>query len=255
MAGPSLYHWGDNLVSYGFVVGLDYRNPWLSPFDEMQRLKTHPAVRGHFEGGRRIAYGARALSEGGWQSIPKLTFPGGCLVGDTAGFLNVPKIKGTHTAMKSGMLAAEAVAEALAGDRPPEPAGYERTLRASWLCGRIAVGAQHPPRLREIRPVGRPGQCGPRHVCVARPRALDAAPSPIRTTRGCWTQRPRRASPIPKPDGVLTFDRLSSVFISNTNHEENQPVHLQLRDPAVAIEVNWAALSQPGEPLLPGRRV
>ena len=115
---------GDNLVSYGFVVGLDYSNPWLSPFDEMQRFKTHPAMRKHFEGGRRIAYGARALSEGGLQSIPKLTFPGGALIGDAAGFLNVPKIKGTHTAMKSGMLAAEAVAEALAGGRPAELDGY-----------------------------------------------------------------------------------------------------------------------------------
>ena len=132
--GSFLYHFGANLVAYGFVVGLDYRNPWLSPFDEMQRLKTHPAVRPHFEGGRRISYGARALSEGGFQSIPKLIFPGGALIGDTAGFLNVPKIKGTHTAMKSGMLAAEAVAEALAGDRPPELAAYPEKLRRAG-CG------------------------------------------------------------------------------------------------------------------------
>ena len=112
--GSFLYHFGDNLISYGFVIGLDYRNPWLSPFDEMQRFKTHPEVRKHFEGGRRISYGARALNEGGLQSIPRLTFPGGALIGDAAGFVNVPKIKGTHTSMKSGMLAAEAVAEALA---------------------------------------------------------------------------------------------------------------------------------------------
>ena len=131
--GSWLYHWGDNLVSYGFVVGLDYHNPWLSPFDEMQRFKTHPAMRKHFEGGRRISYGARALSEGGFQSIPKLTFPGGALIGDTAGFLNVPKIKGTHTAMKSGMLAAEAVAEALERNRPAEPDSYETRFRESWL--------------------------------------------------------------------------------------------------------------------------
>ncbi len=123
-AGSWLYHFGDGLVSFGYVVGLDYSNPWLSPFDEMQRLKTHPAMRKHFEGGRRISYGARALSEGGFQSIPKLTFPGGALIGDSAGFLNLPKIKGTHCAMKSGMLAAEAAAEALAADRTMELTAY-----------------------------------------------------------------------------------------------------------------------------------
>src|SRR6185437_11975690 len=122
--GSFLYHFGQNLVSYGFVIGLDYRNPWLSPFDEMQRFKTHPDIRGHFEGGRRIAYGSRALNEGGFQSIPKLVFPGGLLIGDCAGFMNVPKIKGTHTSMKSGMLAADAVADALAGDAPAELTSY-----------------------------------------------------------------------------------------------------------------------------------
>ena len=132
--GSWLYHWGDRMVSYGFVVGLDYKNTWMSPFDEMQRLKAHPAMRKHFEGGRRVSYGARALSEGGLQSMPKLTFPGGALIGDTAGFLNVPKIKGTHTAMKSGMVAAEALAEALAGNRPAEPAASPtRSGRAG--CG------------------------------------------------------------------------------------------------------------------------
>src|SRR5271166_1856751 len=143
--GSWLYHWGKNLISYGFVVGLDYSNPWLSPFEEMQRLKGHPAVRGHFDGGRRIAYGARALSEGGLQSIPKLTFPGGALIGDAVGFLNVPKIKGTHTAMKSGMLAAETVAEALASGRPAEPAAYEAKVQASWLYDELR-------QVRNIRP-------------------------------------------------------------------------------------------------------
>src|SRR5579864_2692206 len=131
--GSFLYHFGNNLISYGFVIGLDYRNPWLSPFDEMQRFKTHPEVRKHFERGRRVAYGARALNEGGLQSIPRLTFPGGALIGDAAGFVNVPKIKGTHTSMKSGMLAAEAVAEALAGDHPAEVTGYLDRLQASWV--------------------------------------------------------------------------------------------------------------------------
>ncbi len=132
-------------MSYGFVVGLDYKNPWLSPFDEMQRFKTHPAMRKHFEGGRRISYGARALSEGGCQSMPKLTFPGGALIGDSAGFLNVPKIKGTHTAMKSGMLAAEAVAEALAGNKPAEPEAFTRKVKASWVWDELKAA-------RNIRP-------------------------------------------------------------------------------------------------------
>src|SRR3984885_15317781 len=136
--GSFLYHFGNNLISYGFVIGLDYRNPWLSPFEEMQRFKTHPAVRKHFEGGRRISYGARALSEGGLQSLPKLSFPGGLLIGDAAGFLNVPKIKGTHTAMKSGMLAADAVAEALAGDQPAEVIGYLNLLHSSWVWDELS---------------------------------------------------------------------------------------------------------------------
>ena len=243
--GSFLYHWGDNLISYGFVVGLDYRNPWLSPFDEMQRLKTHPAVRKHFAGGRRIAYGARAISEGGFQSIPKLTFPGGCLVGDTAGLLNVPKIKGTHTAMKSGMLAAEAVAEALAGgQRGAEPAGYEARLRGSWLWDELY-------KERNIRPAfAKFGLYG---------GLLNAAlDTYVLRGRAPWTfhhahadnfgLQPAATAPrpnYPKPDGVLTFDRLSSVFISNTNHAEDQPAHLKLRDPAVAIAINWDQYRSP----------
>ena len=143
--GTFLYHFGQNLVAYGFVVGLDYSNPWLSPFEEMQRTKTHPAMRKHFEGGRRISYGARALVEGGLQSIPKLSFPGGLLIGDAAGFLNVPKIKGTHTAMKSGMLAAEALAEALAGDHPAEVTSYADKLRSSWVWEELSS-------VRNVRP-------------------------------------------------------------------------------------------------------
>jgi electron-transferring-flavoprotein dehydrogenase len=236
--GSFLYHFGDNLVSYGFVIGLDYRNPWLSPFDEMQRLKTHPAMRRHFEGGRRITYGARALIEGGLQSLPKLTFPGGLLIGDAAGFMNVPKIKGTHTAMKSGMLAAEAVAEALAGDRPAELAGYADRLRSSWVWEELS-------RVRNVRPAfSKFGRWGG-FVYSALDTVLLRGKAP-------WTlhhPHPDNETLIgaeiaarivyPRPDGVLTFDRLSSVFISNTNHEENQPPHLKLVDPARAIEVNW----------------
>ena len=242
--GSFLYHFGANLVSYGFVVGLDYANPWLSPFDEMQRFKTHPAVRGHFAGGRRISYGARALNEGGFQSIPRLTFAGGALIGDSAGFVNVPKIKGSHTAMKTGMLAAEAVADALAGTRPAELAAYPEALRASWVWEELRA-------VRNIRPgFARLGLWG----------GLANAAFETYVTRGAspWTlrhphadnetlrpadQAPRIA--YPKPDGVLTFDRLSSVFISNTNHEENQPAHLRLTDPAVAVATNLARYGGP----------
>ena len=241
--GSFLYHFGNNLVSYGFVVGLDYSNPWLSPFEEMQRFKTHPAVRGHFAGGRRISYGARALNEGGFQSIPRLAFPGGVLVGCEAGFLNVPKIKGTHTAMKSGMLAAEAIAEALSGSRPATLDAFPEKVRASWLWPELQA-------VRNIRPgFAKFGMWG----------GLINAAFETYVTRGKspWTLRnhadntalkpARDATPIayPKPDGALTFDRLSSVFISNTNHEENQPAHLTLLDPAKAISVNWAEYRSP----------
>ena len=242
--GSWLYHFGDNLVSYGFVVGLDYSNPWLSPFDEMQRFKTHPAIRKHFEGGRRISYGARALSEGGFQSIPKLTFPGGALIGDTAGFLNVPKIKGTHAAMKSGMLAAEAVADALANGRPAEPETYEARFRNSWLHTELH-GA------RNIRPAfAKMGLYG--GIAYS---ALDTfvlrgkAPWTFRHAHADYESlRPAAAAQkiaYPKPDGTLTFDRLSSVFISNTNHEENQPAHLQLKDPGRWEGVNWERFASP----------
>ena len=242
--GSWLYHWGENLVSYGYVVGLDYRNPWLSPFDEMQRLKTHPDMRKHFEGGRRISYGARALSEGGFQSIPKLTFPGGCLIGDTAGFLNVPKIKGTHTAMKSGMLAAEAVAEALAGERAPEPVGYQAKLEASWLWDELRS-------VRNIRPgFAKFGLYGglinaALDTYVLRGRAPWTLTHAHPDNEGLMEAEKAPRIAYPKPDGMLTFDRLSSVFISNTNHEEDQPPHLKLRDPERAISVNWNRYRSP----------
>jgi electron-transferring-flavoprotein dehydrogenase len=242
--GSFLYHFGDNLVSYGFVVGLDYSNPWLAPFEEMQRFKTHPEVRKHFEGGRRISYGARALNEGGLQSIPTLTFPGGALIGCSAGFVNVPKIKGTHTAMKSGMLAAEAVAAALAGDRPAAPAAYETMLKESWVWEELSA-------VRNVRPAfAKLGMWGG--------LAYSALDTYVLRGKAPWTfhhthpdnttlQEASAAPQIayPKPDGKLTFDRLSSVFISNTNHEENQPAHLHLRDPAVAIAVNWEHFRSP----------
>ena len=242
--GSWLYHFGDNLVSYGFVVGLDYRNPYLSPFDEMQRFKTHPEMRKHFEGGRRISYGARALSEGGLQSIPKLTFPGGALIGDAAGFLNVPKIKGTHAAMKSGMLAAEAVAEALQGGRPAEPASYQSRFESSWLHDELHA-------VRNIRPAfAKFGFYGG--------LVYSAIDTYLFRGKAPWTLHHRQHDhemlasaaastriDYPKPDGKLTFDRLGSVFISNTNHEENQPVHLRLKDPARWKGVNFDTYASP----------
>jgi electron-transferring-flavoprotein dehydrogenase len=234
--GSWLYHLKGNLVSVGFVVGLDYWNPYLSPFEEMQRFKTHPAIRPIFEGGRRISYGARALSEGGFQSIPKLVFPGGALIGDTAGFLNVPKIKGTHTAMKSGMCAAEAAFETLrsAAGQPTLDA-YPERLRQSWLW-------QELRSVRNIRPSFRWG--------LFPALAYSAVDTYVLRGKAPWTmghhadhaslRKASEAPPItyPKPDGKLTFDRLSSVFISNTNHEENQPCHLQLKDPAIPTRIN-----------------
>ncbi|MGI4954932.1 MAG: 4Fe-4S dicluster domain-containing protein [Janthinobacterium lividum] len=242
--GSWLYHFGDNLVSYGFVVGLDYKNTWLSPFDEMQRFKTHPQMRKHFEGGRRISYGARALSEGGLQSIPKLTFPGGALIGDAAGFLNVPKIKGTHAAMKSGMLAAEAIAACLETDRPAEPVGFEAGFRKSWLHAELRA-------VRNVRPAfARYGFYGG--------IAYSALDTYVFRGKAPWTFHHKHADNevlttaaeatrivYPKPDGVLTFDRLSSVFISNTNHEEDQPVHLRLKDPDLWKGVNFDTYASP----------
>src|SRR5271154_3518388 len=243
-AGSWLYHFGDGLVSFGYVVGLDYKNPWLSPFDEMQRLKTHPHMAAHFEGGRRISYGARALNEGGFQSIPKLTFPGGALIGDSAGFVNVPKIKGTHTSMKTGMLAAEAVIEALANGHSGELTAYPEALRESWVWEELQ-------RVRNIRPAfAKWGMWGG--------LAYSAVDTYLFRGRAPWTlhhthpdnetlMEISQVTPIeyPKPDGKLTFDKLSSVFISNTNHEENQPPHLQLLDPAKAIAVNYKKYASP----------
>ena len=242
--GSFVYHFGANLVSFGFVIGLDYRNPWLSPFEEMQRFKTHPEMRKHFEGGRRISYGARALNEGGLQSIPRLTFPGGALIGDAAGFVNVPKIKGTHTSMKSGMVAADTVVEALAAGDGRDLAAYETKLRESWVWEELS-------RVRNVRPsFAKFGLWGG--------LAYSAIDTYLLRGKAPWTFHhahpdndtllDAQSAPrieYPRPDGVLTFDRLSSVFISNTNHEENQPPHLRLADPGVAISLNWQRFRSP----------
>jgi electron-transferring-flavoprotein dehydrogenase len=243
-AGSWLYHFGDGLVSFGYVVGLDYKNPWLSPFEEMQRLKTHPHMAAHFLGGRRISYGARALSEGGFQSIPKLVFPGGALIGDSAGFLNLPKIKGTHCAMKSGMMAAEAVAEALAGDKPAELAAYPEKFRASWLYEELYKERNLRPAFAKFGLYGFLLYSG-LDTFVLRGKAPWTFHHTHTDNDSLQKAADAKRIEYPKPDGVLTFDRLSSVFISNTNHEENQPVHLKLRDPSRWLGVNWEIFRSP----------
>ena len=247
--GSFLYHLEDNQVAVGFVVGLDYSNPHLSPFEEFQRFKTHPKIRPTLEGGRRIAYGARAISEGGIQSLPKLAFPGGLLVGDTAGFLNVPKIKGTHTAMKSGMTAAEAIFDAVRDDSSsPEITDYRSRLENTWLWDELH-------RVRNLRPSFRWGLWGGMLYS-----GLDTY---VLRGKAPWTlhhhddhaalkkvsECPRLE--YPKPDGVVSFDRNSSVFLSNTNHEEDQPVHLTLKDDSVPIAVNLAEYDAPEQRYCP----
>ncbi len=232
--GSFLYHLEDNQVAVGFVLHLNYKNPYLSPFEEFQRFKTHPAIRATFEGGKRISYGARAITEGGWQSVPKLTFPGGALIGCSAGFVNVPRIKGSHNAMLSGKMAAEHVAEAIAAGRSgDEIAGYE----AAWRKSEIGRDLK---RVRNVKPLwsklGTIGGVlfGGFDMWV---NTLFGGWSPFSTLKhgkaDYATLEPAAEHTrieYPKPDGVLTFDRLSSVFLSNTNHEEDEPVHLHLGD-------------------------
>ncbi|OIR00838.1 electron transfer flavoprotein-ubiquinone oxidoreductase [mine drainage metagenome] len=248
--GSFLYHLENNQVAVGFVVGLDYQNPHLSPFEEFQRFKTHPAIRPTFEGGRRIAYGARALSEGGLQSLPRLTFPGGLLIGDTAGFLNVPKIKGTHTAMKSGMMAAEAVYEVLTVEEggPFEVGSYQDKVKESWVWSELY-------KARNIRPSFHKGLwAGIAYSAIDTYLFRGHAPwtfhhHPDHSALGKAADFPKIA--YPKPDGKISFDRLSSVFISNTNHEENQPIHLQLKDTDVPLSVNLALYDAPEQRYCP----
>lgn len=247
--GSFLYHLENNQVAVGFVIGLDYENPYLNPFEELQRFKTHPAIRPTFVGGHRISYGARAISEGGWQSIPKLTFPGGLLIGDTAGFLNVPKIKGTHTAMKSGMIAAETIFSAWQQHHADdELSNYSDNLKRSWLWDELY-------KVRNIRPAFRKGLwAGLAYAAIDTYLLWGYAPWTLRNHADHTTlKKADEFQPIiyPKPDGQVTFDRLSSVFISNTNHEENQPCHLQLKDPRLAINVNLALYDAPEQRYCP----
>ena len=243
--GSFLYHLEDRQVAVGFVIGLDYKNPFLNPFEEFQRFKTHPAIRPFFESGRRIAYGARALNEGGFQSIPLLDFPGGALVGCAAGFINVPKIKGNHTAMKSGMVAAETVFRRLSGDAGAE---VRRALQESWVWEELRC-------VRNIRPSFRWGLwAGLVYSALDTYLLRGAAPWTFHHHPDYLQLTPANAArriDYPRPDGKVSFDRLSSVFISNTNHEEDQPSHLRLRDPAKAIAVNYRLYDSPEQRYCP----
>ena len=244
--GGFLYHQANGQVALGFVVALDYKNPHLFPFEEFQRWKSHPEIRKILEGGKRISYGARAINEGGWQSVPKLAFPGGALIGCSAGFVNVPRIKGSHTAMKSGMLAADSIAKAVAAGRAgDELTDYQPAVNESWIAKELKLVQNAEPAVAKFG-----GTAGTiiggidmwmRTLKIGLPIAMKHHAD--HTTLG----RKDLYQPIkyPKPDGVVTFDRLSSVFLSNTNHEEDQPCHLTLKDEAVPIEVNHEYYDSP----------
>ena len=248
--GSFLYHLENNQVAVGFVVGLAYQNPYLSPYEEFQRYKTHPAIRHYFEGGKRISYGARAITAGGLQSLPKTVFPGGVLVGCDAGFLNTSRIKGSHAAIKTGMLAAEAAFAALGeGRQHDELAAYPAAFEQSWLKEELHVARNFKPWMSKGLYLGT--------IMVGIDQMVFRGKAP-------WTLHHQHADheclkpasqfkPIvyPKPDGKLTFDRLSSVFISNTNHSEDQPVHLTLKNPAIPVEVNLAKYAGPEQRYCP----
>jgi electron-transferring-flavoprotein dehydrogenase len=248
--GSFLYHQENNQVAVGYVVGLGYSNPYLSPFEEFQRFKTHPAIRDFFAQGKRVAYGARAIAAGGLQSLPKLVFPGGALAGDNAGFLNASRIKGSHTALKSGMLAAEAAVAAIkAGRSADELAAYPEAVRSSWLHEELHKARNFKPWMSKGLYLGT--------LMVGIDQVLFRGQAP-------WTlhhdhadnetlQCKEEAQPIeyPKPDGVLTFDRLTDLSFSNTNHGENQPAHLTLKDPTVPVKVNLAQYAGPEQRYCP----
>jgi electron-transferring-flavoprotein dehydrogenase len=248
--GSFLYHQENNQVAVGFVVGLGYSNPWLSPFEEFQRFKTHPAIRGTFEGGKRVAYGARAITAGGLQSLPKLVFPGGALIGDEAGFLNASRIKGSHAAIKSGMLAAEAAVDALkAGRAGDELSAFPEAFRSSWLYDELYKARNFKPWMAKGLYLGT--------LMVGIDQVLFRGKAP-------WTlhhdhadhealKAKEECEPIryPKPDGVLTFDRLTDLAFSNTNHGEDQPAHLTLKDPEIPVRINLQKYGGPEQSYCP----
>jgi electron-transferring-flavoprotein dehydrogenase len=250
--GSFMYHWGERYVSVGYVVHLNYKNPYLSPFDEFQRHKLHPEISQHIEGGKRIAYGARAITEGGFQSVPQLVFPGGALIGCSAGFVNVPRIKGSHNAMKTGMMAAEAAAEAIAAGRQRDVLeAYSEAYRESDVWKDLH-------RVRNAKPLlsrngtflgGMLGMFEMWSTTLLGGFSFFSGFGTLKHGKSdaASTEQAKKHKPItyPKPDGVLTFDKLSSVYLSNTNHEEDQPAHLKLRDPTIPIRVNLPEYAEP----------
>ncbi len=247
--GSWIYHMENNMISIGFVVGLDYKNPYLSPFEEMQRFKTHPKIKPLLEGGKRISYGARALVEGGFQSLPKLSFAGGVLIGDTAGFLNVPKIKGNHTAMKSGMVAAESIFAHLSSTEEfgTECTAYSDNLKNSWVWSELYA-------VRNIRPGFHKGLWSGLINAVIQTLTGGKMGGTLKNHADhAETGKASDYTPIdyPKPDGVITFDRLTSVQLSNTSHAENQPCHLKLKDPTIPLQVNLPEYAEPAQRYCP----
>ena len=250
--GGFLYHQANGQVAIGFVVALDYANPYVFPFEEFQRWKQHPKIREILEGGRRVSYGARAINEGGWQSVPKLAFPGGALIGCSAGFVNVPRIKGSHTAMKSGMLAADSLAAALAGGREHDEIGdYQVSVNDSWIATELKLVQNAQPAIAKYGETYGVLMAGVdmwmRTLKIGLPITMKHHPD------NEAIQRKDLFQPIkyPKPDGVISFDRLSSVFLSNTNHAEDQPCHLQLKDPDVPVMINLPLYDEPAQRYCP----
>jgi len=246
--GGFLYHLEGNKVTLGYVIGLDYQNPWMSPFEEMQRWKTHPSIKKHIEGGKRLSYGARALNNGTPQALPKTFFPGGALVGCEAGFLNAARIKGSHAAIKSGMLCAEALADALAAGRANDELGaFEEKFKASWLFEELWTFRNFKNWFKKSPLVGKL-MTGVEHWFLPKVGVKSPPWTLHNTVRDHTKLRPAAEMPqisYPKPDGVISFDRLSSVFMSNTNHEENQPAHLTLRNSTVPVNINLAQYAGP----------
>jgi electron-transferring-flavoprotein dehydrogenase len=251
--GSFMYHWGDGFVSVGFVVHLNYSNPFLSPFDEFQRYKTHPAIRPYLEGGKRLSYGARAITEGGFQSVPKLTFPGGALIGCSAGFVNVPRIKGSHNAMKTGMLAAEAAFEAFTEGRAnDELVAYTTAYEESHVYRDLK-------RVRNVKPLwsrfGTLLGVGFGAADMWMNQLFGTSFFTLKHGKPDYASLKPAAScsriDYPKPDGIVSFDKLSSVFLSGTNHEEDQPVHLTLKDPSVPIARNLPTYDEPAQRYCP----
>ncbi|HEY9554643.1 4Fe-4S dicluster domain-containing protein [Allosphingosinicella sp.] len=250
--GGFLYHQESNQVALGFVVALSYKNPHLNPFEEFQRWKQHPSIRAILENGRRVSYGARAINEGGWQSVPRLAFDGAVLIGCSAGFVNVPRIKGSHTAMKSGMLAAEAAFEAIASEREGDTLkAYDDNLRSSWIADELKMVRNVEPMVAKyggtLGTILAGADMWMRTLKIGLPFTMKHHPD----NEGLLHKDQAKPIVYPRPDGVISFDLLSSVFLSNTNHEEDQPVHLTLKDANVPIDVNLADYDAPEQRYCP----